>query len=101
MAITACFALRVGLEVVAGFVARGVADRDGVPDGDLVGADEDVFDEQAQHALAFGDGCGGGLVAQSGEEVFEVVGKAEVDLAVGELGVNCIELVTHAGLAGA
>jgi hypothetical protein len=37
-----------------------VADRDGVPDGDLVGADEDVFDEQSQNPLTFGDaGCGG------------------------------------------
>ena len=83
-------AIRVLLS--SGSTCRGlccvVADRDGVSDGDLVGADEDVFDEQAQHALAVGDGCGGGLVAQSGEEVFEVVGKTEVDLAVGELGVT-------------
>jgi hypothetical protein len=52
-----------------------VADRDGVPNGDLVGADEDVFDEQPQDALTFGDvGCGG-LVFQSGKEVLDVVGE--------------------------
>lgn len=54
----------------------------GLPDGDLVGSDEDVFDEQAQVALAVGDGCGGCLVAQAGEEVLEVVGEFEVDLQV-------------------
>ena len=69
-------------------------------DGDLVGADEDVFDEQAQDPLAFGDGRGSGFVVQAGEEVFEVVGEAEVDLAVGELAVEGVELVTQAGLAG-
>src|ERR1700752_4143784 len=51
----ATFALHVGTAGVRG-VATGVfADRDAVADGDLVGADEDVFDEQAQDALAFFD----------------------------------------------
>ena len=40
-----------GLVCAAGGV---FADRDAVPDGDLLGSDEDVFDEQAQDALAFG-----------------------------------------------
>jgi hypothetical protein len=39
------------------------ADGDAVPDGDLFGSDEDVFDEQAQDALAFGHVGGAGVVA--------------------------------------
>ena len=41
------------------------------------------------------------LFAQLGEEVFEVVGELEVDLAVGELGVEGVDLLAQAGLAGA
>ena len=67
-----------------------VTDWDGVADDDLVGADEDVLDEQPQDSLALGDGRGGGLVTQSGEEVLEVVGELEVDLSVGELGVQAL-----------
>src|SRR6266567_2562047 len=46
--------LRVG---AGGFLIAGGAfpDGDAVPDGDLLGSDEDVLDEQPQHALAFGD----------------------------------------------
>jgi hypothetical protein len=52
------FALRVGAGVaVAAVVGRVVPGWDGVPDGDLVGADEDVLDEQSQDSLALGDGC--------------------------------------------
>src|SRR5919198_5673792 len=40
----------VGLVAVAGALPEG----DGMPDGDLVGADEDVLDEQAQDTLALG-----------------------------------------------
>src|SRR4051794_12398105 len=97
LAMSACSVLRVGV----GAAGRVVADRDAVPDGDLVGADEDVLDEQPQHALAFGNGRGGGLDAQAGEEVLEVVGEFEVDLAVGELGVQSLQLLAQAGLAGA
>src|SRR4051794_7054381 len=92
------FVLRIGLGAAVG---RAVADRDAVADGDLVGADEDVLDEQSQHPLAFGNGRGGGLVAQVGEEVLEVVGELEVDLAVGELGVEGRYLLAEAVLAGA
>jgi len=53
LAIRRYFALRVGLGAVVGPAARVVSHRDGVADGDLVGADEHVFDEQAQDALAF------------------------------------------------
>jgi hypothetical protein len=76
-----------------------VADRDGVPDGDLVGADEDVFDEQPQDALTFGDvGCGG-LVVQSGKEVLDVVGEGQIDLTVGELDVEGLDLLADASFA--
>lgn len=84
-----------GLVVVA-TVGSG-PDHDGVPDGDLLGADEDVFDEQAQGSLALGDGRGGGLVAQPAEKVFEVVGEFEVDLTVGELIVEGVDLVVQGG----
>src|SRR5262245_58470016 len=82
LAIRRYFALRVGFGAVVDPAARVVPHRDAVADGDLVGADEHVFDEQAQDALAFGDGRCGGLAAQPGEEVFEVVGELEVDLPV-------------------
>ena len=93
------FALRVGFGSVAGPVAGVAAYGDGVSDGDLVGADEDVLDEQTQYALPFGHGCGSSVATQPSEEVFEVVGEFEVDLPVGELGVKRVELVTQTGLA--
>src|SRR2546423_14706589 len=46
---------------------RGAAGGDGVPDGDALGSDEDVFDEQAQHALPLGHGGGGRVAVQAGE----------------------------------
>jgi hypothetical protein len=45
--------LRVGAVGVLGVVGGGFPDGDAVSDGDFVGSDEDVFDEQSQHALAF------------------------------------------------
>ena len=36
-----------------------------------------------------------------GEEVFEVGGEVEVGLAVGELAVQCLELVAQVGFPGA
>ena len=99
LAIRPYFALRVGFGVVVGPAAHVVPHRDGVADGDLFGADENVFDEQAQDALAFGDGGCGGLAAQPGKEVFEVVGELEVDLPVGELAVERVDLVVQAALS--
>jgi len=75
------------------------ADRDAVADGDLVGADEDVFDEQAQDALAFFDGGDFGLGVELGEESFEVAGQSEVGVAVGELAVKCLDLVAQVGFS--
>src|SRR6266508_6668337 len=77
----AMVALRVGLGLGVGVAGVGVvADRDAVTDGDLVGSDEDVFDDQPQHALALLDAGRVGLVAQLGEEAVEVVGEFEVEL---------------------
>jgi Reverse transcriptase (RNA-dependent DNA polymerase) len=82
--------LRVGvLCVVGGALAEG----DAVSDGDLFGSDEDVFDEQSQDASAFVGGGGFGFVVELGQEAFQVAGEGEVGLAVGELGVQGLDLV--------
>ncbi|MFD9667576.1 reverse transcriptase domain-containing protein [Rhodococcus sp. NPDC059968] len=88
----AMFALRVG---VVGVVAGAFADGDAVADGNLVWSDQDVLDQQPQDALAFFDGGDLGFVAELGEESFEVGGEREVGVAVGELAVECIYLVTQ------
>ncbi|ROO59796.1 hypothetical protein EDC02_1633 [Micromonospora sp. Llam0] len=61
-------------------------------DGDLLGSDEDVLDEQSQDVLAFFDFGSVGPVAELGEEAFEVVGEFEVGVAVGGLGVEGVDL---------
>lgn len=82
--------------VVGGMLTDG----DSVPDGDLLGADEDVLDEEPQDTLALGDlGCLG-VVAELGEEAFEVVGELEVGITVGELGVQRVELAAQVALPG-
>lgn len=82
-------------------VAGGVfADGDAVPDGDLLGVDEDVLDEESQDALALGNFGAFGVVAELGEESFEVVGELEVGVAVGDLGVHSGELATQVVLPG-
>src|SRR5712691_10622926 len=93
--------LRIGL---LGWLPAGrgrFPDRDSVADGDLLGADEDVLDEQSQDALAFFGGGGAGVSAELGEEAFEVVGEPEVGVAVGELGVQGADLGAQARFAGA
>src|SRR5215207_4235243 len=93
-------ALRVGLGLVVGEGGVGaVADRDAVPDGDLLGSDEDVLDQQPQHSLTLLDAGDLGRVAQLGEEALEVVGEFEVELTVGELGVEGVDLAAQAGFA--
>jgi hypothetical protein len=74
---------------------------DAVSDGDLFGSDEDVFDEQSQHPLAVFDGGVVGLVPELGEEVFQVGGEFEVDLLVGELAVESVELSAQVCFPGA
>ena len=87
------FTLRLGVAGVLGVVGDAFAQWDAVPDGDLLGADEDVLDEQLEHAAAFVDGGGLGPGVQVGEEAFQVGGEGEVGLAVGELGVEGLDLV--------
>src|ERR1019366_291555 len=91
--------LRVG---VGRFLVAGGAfpDGDAVPDGDLLGSDEDVLDQQPQHALAFGDARALGVAAELGEEAFQVVGELEVGLAVGELGIEGGGLAAQVRFAG-
>ncbi len=89
--------LRIGGGGFAVAVAGAVLDRDAVADGDVVGADEDVFDDQAQDALTVVDGGGVGPVVQGGEEGFDVGGQGEVVLAVGVLGVQGGNLVAEVG----
>src|SRR3954451_16924369 len=79
--VTLCVA---AVGVVAGAVDT-FSDGDAVSDGDLLRADENVLDEQLQHALAFFDGGDLGVGVQLGEEAFEVGGELEVGPAVGEL----------------
>jgi hypothetical protein len=73
LAIRPYFALRVGFGAAVGPAAHVVPHRDGVADGDLFGADENVFDEQAQDALALGDGRCGGLAAQGIVDILNTV----------------------------
>src|SRR6476469_5240745 len=47
------FTLRVGVAGVLSVGGDAFAERDAVPDGDLFGSDEDVLDEQLEHAAAF------------------------------------------------
>jgi hypothetical protein len=56
-----------------------------MPDDDPFWSDEDILDEQAQHALPLGDGDGARVGAELSEEVFESGGELEVGLAVDEL----------------
>src|SRR6516225_2669701 len=75
--------LRVRLGVVLAGAGAASAGGDAVADGDLLGSDEDVFDQQPQYALAVFDGGLGGAGAQPGQEAFQVVGEFEVGVAVG------------------
>jgi hypothetical protein len=81
------FTLRVGVAGVLGVAGEAFAQRDAVPDGDLLGSDEDVLDEEFEHPAAFVDGGGLGPGVQLGEEAVQVGGEGEVGLAVGELGI--------------
>src|SRR4051812_44964090 len=92
------FTLRVGVAGVLSVAGDAFAQRDAVPDGDLLGSDEDVLDEQLEHATAFGDGGRLGLGVQMGEEAVQVCGEGEVGLAVGELGIQRLDLVAQVGL---
>jgi hypothetical protein len=73
--------------------------RDRVVDGDAVVADAHFADDEAQHALALLDGQAVGVLAELGEEAFEVLGELEIGLGVVQLGVERVELGGDGGLA--
>jgi hypothetical protein len=87
--------LRVGVGGGSGVVGGAFPDRDTVPDGDLVGSDENVFDKQPQHALTFSNGGQHGLGMELGKEALEVGGELEISLAVGELVVERLDLIAQ------
>jgi hypothetical protein len=93
--------LRVWCLVFLVAVAGSLADGDAVPDGDLLPADQDVFDEEPQDALALCDAGATGAGSQLGEEAFQIISEFEVSLLVGELGVQGIKLAAQVSLAGA
>ncbi len=85
--------LRVGVGCRLAVVTGSFPDGDAVADGDFFRSDEDVLDQQPQDASAFFGGRGVCLVVELGEECFQVVGEGEVCVAVGELGVQGVDLV--------
>ena len=85
--------LRIGAAGFLRAVGGAWAGWDAVADGDVLGPDEDVFDDEPQDALAFADVDGFGAVVEFGEEGFDVGGEAEVEIAVGLLAVECADLV--------
>src|SRR5690348_5028953 len=87
--------LRVG---VGGWVGA-FADRDVGADGDVLGSDEDVLDQQPQDPLPFGDGGGVGGVVELVEESAEVLGEFEVGAAVRGLRVDGLDLVAQVGFS--
>jgi hypothetical protein len=85
--------LRIAAAGLAGAVGGAWASRDAVADGDVLGSDEDVFDDEPQDSLAFVDVDGVGAVVEFGEEGFDVGGQAEEKVAVGLLALECVDLV--------
>jgi hypothetical protein len=71
-----------------------------VADDHALGADEDLPDDQAEHALTLGDRGGVGLVAQAAEEALQGLGELEVGRLVDELGVEGVELGAQGLLLG-
>jgi hypothetical protein len=79
----------------------GAGDRDAVADHHALGADEDLLDEQAEHALALGDRGGVGLAAQACQEALQGLGELEVGLLVDQFGLQGVELGVQGLLLGA
>ena len=77
-AMSGMLTLRVGVVGVLSVVGGAFPDGMRWADGDLAGSDEDVFDEQPQHALALFDGGDFRVGVELGEEAFEVGGEGEV-----------------------
>ncbi len=70
-----------------------------VADGDLLGSDEDVLDQEPQDPLAFRDGGGVGCPAELAEEAGQVLGEFEVGTVVGGLRFDGLDLVAQVGFS--
>src|SRR6476469_6763159 len=93
--------LQVATVGAFGVTGDAFPDRDAVSDGDLVGSDEDVLDEQSEHPLALLHRGDLGVGVELSEETLQIGGEGEVGLAVGELGVESINLVAQVGFSRA
>ena len=93
--------LQVGTVGAFGVTGGAFPDRDAVSDGDLVGSDEDVLDEQSEHPLALVHRGDLGVGVELSEKTLQIGGEGEVGLAVGELGVESINLVVQVGFSRA
>jgi len=93
--------LQVATVGAFGVTGDAFPDRDAVSDGDLVGSDEDVLDEQSEHPLALLHRGDLGVGVELSEETLQIGGEGEVGLAVGELGVESINLVVQVGFSRA
>ena len=69
-------------------------------DGDLVGSDEDVLDEQSEHPLALLHRGDLGIGLELSEKTLQIGGEV-VGLAIGELGVESVNLVAQIGFSRA
>ena len=93
--------LQVTAVGAVGVAGDAFPDRDAVSDGDLVGSDEDVVDEQSEHPLALLLRGDLGIGVELSEETLQIGGEGEVGLAVGELGIESVNLVAQVGFSRA
>ena len=68
-------------------------------DRDVVGADQDVADDESDDLLALGDGEVLGVGGEPCAEAFECLGELEVGLGVVQFGLERVELGLQGGLA--
>ncbi|WP_232295482.1 hypothetical protein [Parafrankia sp. EUN1f] len=74
---------------------------DAMADCDLFGVDENVLDEQSQDTLPVDDLGAVRVLAQLCQESLEVCCEGEIEVAVGDLTVERVELATEIRLADA
>ena len=93
--------LQVATVGAFGVTGDAFPDRDAVSDGDLVGSDEDVLDEQSEHPLALVHRGDLGVGVELSEKTLQIGGEGKVGLAVGELGIESMNLVAQVGFSRA
>lgn len=84
--------------MITGWLVAG-GDWDGVADGDVVFADQDLADDESDDLLALLDGQVLATVGEARAEPFEGLGELEVGLGVVQFGVERVELGLEGGLA--